>query len=389
MAFKRVQLRSTCAVTILAGMFTFAVESHAGPREQAYRIFNRLNGYPPSQEKLAELEGLVNGGNIKDAALAAIDDANGGFYNLTLKTYVARWTNRDKSPRVPMNDFTATIIGMVRDEVPMTEVLSGDIVYTGNVPAIPAYSLANNLHYEFLDTQGSKLHQVLQKSAQSTLTTLPPDAIAGVMSTRGWADAYYNAGTNRRAVEATLEVFLCSSLESLNDTTRADFRVRKDVTRAPGGDSSLFRNRCAGCHSGMDAFGGAFAFYDWDETTTAMTYSPGQVRAKMTRNSSEFPAGFQTTDDSWMNNWMEGQNSKLGWKGAATGTGAKSYGEMLANTDAFAGCLAKRAFEVVCLHKPSPGAEEKAVEAIASNLKKDNSFNYKNAFAEAAAVCIE
>ena len=389
MAFKRVHLRSTCAVTILAGMFSLAAESYAGPREQAYRIFNRLNGYPPSQEKLAAMEALVSGGNVKDAALAAIDDTNGGFYNITLKSYVARWTNRDKTPRVPMNDFTATIIGMVRDEVPMTEALSGDIVYTGNVPNIPAYSLANNLHYEFLDTQGSKLHQVLQKSQQSVVATLPPDAIAGVMSTRGWAEAYYNAGTNRRAVEASLEVFLCSSLESLNDTTRSDMRVRKDVTRAPGGDSSLFRNRCAGCHAGMDAFGGAFAFYDWNDTTTSLTYSAGQVREKMTRNSSEFPAGYQTTDDSWMNNWIEGQNAKLGWMGATEGTGAKSYGEMLTNTEAFASCLAKRAFEVVCLHKPGHAAEDKAVEEIASNLKKDGSFNYKNAFAEAAAVCIE
>jgi hypothetical protein len=114
----------------------------------------------------------------------------------------------------------------------------------------------------------------------------------------------------------------------------------------------------------MDAFGGAFAFYDWNETTTSLTYTPGQVREKMTRNSSEFPAGFQTVDDSWMNNWLEGQNAKVGWKGASSGTGAKSYGEMLAKTDAFASCFA-------------------------SNLKKDGAFNYKNAFAEAAAVCIE
>jgi hypothetical protein len=287
MAFKRVQLRSTCAVTILAGIFSLSAESFAGPREQAYRIFNRLNGYPPSQEKLAAMEALVSGGNVKDAALVAIDDTNGGFYNVTLKSYVARWTNRDKTPRVPLNDFTATIIGMVRDEVPMIEALSGDIVYTGNVANIPAYSLANNQHYEFLDTQGAKLHQVLQKNQQSTVAALPPDAIAGVMSTRGWANAYYNAGTNRRAVEASLEVFLCSSLESLNDTTRSDMRVRKDVTRAPGGDSSLFRNRCAGCHAGMDAFGGAFAYYDWNDTSTSLTYSAGQVREKMTRNSSE------------------------------------------------------------------------------------------------------
>jgi hypothetical protein len=390
MAFKRAHLKSLCTVTILAGLTLSAAESYAGPREQAYRIFNRLNGYPPSAEKLSEMEGMVAGGNLKDAALAAINDANGGFYNLTLKTYVARWTNRDKTPRVALNDFTATIIGMVRDDVPFTEALSSDILYTGNVTGAPAYSLANNQHYQFLDDQSSRLHEVLQKTTQSSVNNLPPDAIAGVMSTRGWAEAYYNAGTNRRAMEASLEVFLCRSMESLNDTTRSDFRVRKDVTRAPGGDSALFRNRCAGCHSGMDALGGAFAYYDWDDTTApgTMIYTAGQVRAKMTRNASEFPAGFQTTDDSWMNNWLEGQNSKLGWKGDSSGNGAKSLGAMLAQSDAFGSCMAKRAFEIACLHKPGNNGEEAAVAAIAASVAQGG-YSFKQAVAAAAAVCIE
>lgn len=389
MAFIHAQFRFLCSTTlVIAGLSLVTAETFAGPREQAYRIFNRLNGYPPSAEKLGELASLVAAGNLKDAALAAINDVNGGFYNLTLKSYVARWTNTDKTPRVPMNDFTATILGMVRDDVPMTDALSADIVYTGNVVGAPVYSLANNLHYDFLDTQGARLHEVLQKGQQSTLSNLPPDAIAGVMSTRGWGDAYYKAGTNRRALEASLNVFLCRSLESLNDTTRPDFRVRKDVTRAPGGDSALFRNRCAGCHAGMDAFDGAFAYYDWDDTSNSLTYSAGQVRPKMVRNASEFPNGFQTTNDSWVNNWLEGQNAVVGWKGATSGNGAKSFGAMLAQSDSFASCLAQHAFKVVCLHPAGNSGEEKAVQTITDGLKKDG-YNFKGAFAEAAASCIE
>lgn len=394
MAFKCANLRSLCSVlvsagTVLAGLSLATTTSLAGPREQAYRIFNRLNGYPPSAEKLSEMEGLVGSGDLKAAAIAAIDDENGGFYNLVLRNYVSRWTNTDKSPRVPLNDFTATILGMVRDEVPITEALTGDIVYTGNVQGAPAYSLANNDHYQFLDTQGSNLSQVLQKSQQSSLTNLPPDAIAGVLSTRGWGDAYYKAGTNRRAIDGSMSIFLCRTMESLNDTTRPDFRVRQDVTRAPGGDSALFRNRCAGCHAGMDAFDGAFAYYDWDDTTNALIYTPGEVRPKMLRNASEFPQGFRTVDDSWINNWMEGQNAKLGWKGAKTGNGANSFGAMLGESDGFASCMAKHAFEVVCLHEPGHKAEELAVESIADSLKKGGAFNMKDAFAEAAASCIE
>lgn len=389
MAFIRANLKSVFSASlVIAGLSLATAESYAGPREQAYRIFNRLNGYPPSAQKLGEMEAMVAAGNLKEAALSAIDDVNGGFYNLTLKTYVARWTNMDKTPRVPMNDFTATIIGMTRDEIPMTDALSADIVYTGNVTGAPVYSLANNAHYEFLDDQGSKLHEVLQKGEQSLLTNLPPDAIAGVMSTRGWGDAYYKAGTNRRALEASLNVFLCQSLESLNDTTRSDKWVRKDVTRAPGGDSALFRNRCAGCHAGMDAFGGAFAFYDFDETTNTMVYTPGQVRPKMTRNASEFPAGFQTISDKWENNWLEGQNAVVGWKGDTSGNGAKSFGAMLAQSDSFASCLAEHAFKVACLHAPGNTGEQKAVQTIAEALKKDG-YSFKSAFAEAAASCIE
>lgn len=379
-------LKKTCLAIL--GFTLASTAALAGPRDQAFTIFNRLNGVPPSTAKLDEMEALINSGDFKGAAMAAIDDNAGMFYNLTLKNVVSRWTNTDKSPRVPLNDYTATVIGMIRDEVPFNTVLSGDILYTSNAAGAPAYSLANNAHYDFLETNATDLKATLVKQQQSVVSpSIPVDAVAGVMTTRGFADAYYKAGTNRRAVAFTMQNFLCKEMEQLADTTRPDTRVRRDVTRAPGGDSALFRNRCAGCHAGMDAFAGAFAFYDFDDTTTSLIYTPGTVRAKYNRNTTEFPDGFETENDSWVNNWLVGQNKAIGWGGASEGNGAASWGEVVQNSDQFATCMATHTVEAMCLRKANT-ADQDAVATIAENLKKDN-YNMKGAFAEAAAFCAQ
>lgn len=378
----------TCALALVG--LASATPAVAAPRDVAYKLFNRLNGVPPSEAKLQELTTLVQQGDLKGAAKAAIDDQGGMFYNLVLKDIVSRWTNTDRTPRVPLNDYTATVIGMVRDDVPFDQVLSADIVYTGNVTGAPAYSLANNQHYDFLDAQGADLKTVLTKQQQSALnpTVLPADATAGVMTTRGFADSYYKAGTNRRALAFTLDTFLCRSMETLQDTTRPDLRVRRDVPRDPGGDSSLYRNRCAGCHSGMDPLAGAFAFYDFDDTTTSLVYTPAQVRAKMNRNPGTFPDGYATVDDSWVNMWVAGPNASLGWKGATSGNGLKSMGETLTDTEAFASCMARRAVEGMCLRQATTKADLDAIAGIADDFKAGQ-FNLKSAFAAAAAYCVE
>ena len=67
----------------------------------------------------------------------------------------------------------------------------------------------------------------------------------------------------------TLLNHLCRDMEQMHDTTRPPDRIRQDVTRSPGGDSSVFLNNCIGCHSGMDPMAQAFAYYDFDETQSA------------------------------------------------------------------------------------------------------------------------
>lgn len=56
------------------------------------------------------------------------------------------------------------------------------------------------------------------------------EAIAGILSTRGFASAYFSAGTNRRATAFVLKYFLCPDMEKLHDVTIQDNFVRQDVS---------------------------------------------------------------------------------------------------------------------------------------------------------------
>ena len=77
----------------------------------------------------------------------------------------APWTNRDQSVFVPLNDYTATVIGMVRDNVPFNTVLSADILYIGDgTSGEGAYSPDNNDMYQNLDDDNVDLSVHLKQS---------------------------------------------------------------------------------------------------------------------------------------------------------------------------------------------------------------------------------
>ena len=116
------------AALLVAGLFAATNPALAGSREQAKRIHDRLNGTPPSTALLDSMQADIDGGNPLGAAYKAIDDANGQFYSVVLKNFVTPWTNRDQTAFAPLNDYTATVIGMVRDEVPFNTVLSTDLI---------------------------------------------------------------------------------------------------------------------------------------------------------------------------------------------------------------------------------------------------------------------
>ena len=357
-------------------------------RRQAKRLHDRLAGVPPSETILDDMEAALLNGNSVDAALIAIE--NDAFYNVTLKNFATPWTNRDQDVFAPLNDYSATVIGMIRDEVPFNHLLSADRVYVGDPSlGLPAYSMANNNHYAALENQVIDLKANLIAVPQSTVTSLPASATAGVMTSRAAAEAFFIAGTNRAMFRFTLLNHLCNDLEQVKDPSRSPDRVRQDISRSPGGDSQLYLNSCVGCHSGMDPLAQAFAYYNFDESSQRLTYTSGNVQAKYFINAETFKYGFVTPNDRWDNYWRNGLNALLGWDPAlpGTGNGAKSLGNELANSDAFASCQVKKVFKAVCLRDPGNSTDRNQIDIITADFRADN-YNMKTAFAEAAVYCM-
>jgi hypothetical protein len=359
----------------------------AGPREQARRLHDRLAGVPPTNAVLNAMTLDINAGNSDGAAQLAM--ANKNFYNVTLKNFVAPWTNRDRTVFVPLNDYTATVIGMVRDDVDFSTALSADLLYVATGVGAPAYSATNNDHYQYLDDNHVNLQTALQPATQSGLLGLPVAATAGIMTTRSAAAAFFIAGTNRAMFRFTLINHMCRDMEQVQDSSLPPDRIRQDVSRSPGGDSRVFLNNCITCHDGMDPLAQAFAYYNFDEASGRLQYTPGVVQPKYLINSDNFKFGYVTTDDHWDNYWRKGANQVLGFDAAqaGSGTGAKSMGQELAHSDGFAQCQVEKVFKAMCLREPGDAADRQAVGTIKTKFKTTG-YKLKQVFADAAIYCM-
>jgi hypothetical protein len=392
-ARRSVLVKAAALALAIATFASVQQDAYADPvsRAQAKRMYDRLVGTPPTPALLDELEQLVAADKVA-AGMYMLDPSSprsSQFYTTTLKNFATPWTNRDQTVFAPLNDYVATVIGMVRDDVDFRTVLSADLVYVGQ-GINPAYSTTNNDHYVAMESNNADLRVVLQPTTQSSLNGLPPNATAGIITSRAASEAFFIDGTNRAMFRFTLLNHLCHDMEQVHDTTRPPDRIRQDVTRSPGGDSSLFLNNCIGCHSGMDPMAQAFAYYDFDETQNRLVYTQGQVQPKYLINADNFKPGYITTDDHWENRWrLPGKNTVLGWAGQdgtiRSGNGAKTLGEELANSDAFAECQATKVFKTLCFRSPSDQADRDLVSASANGFKSGG--NLKRVFAETAAYC--
>ncbi|HVO07458.1 MAG TPA: hypothetical protein VMT83_11775 [Burkholderiaceae bacterium] len=375
----------------VAGVLLLALQGWApviaGPREQARRMHDRLAGVPPSDTVLTQMAADIAGGQASAAAQLAMSNKN--FYNVTLKNFVAPWTNRDRTVFVPLNDYTATVIGMVRDDVDFSTLLSADLLYVSNASGAPPYSPSNNDHYQYLDDNNVDLQATLQPATQSGLLGLPVAATAGIMTTHAAAQAFFINGTNRAMFRFTMINHMCRDLEQLQDSSLPPDRIRQDVSRSPGGDSRVFLNSCITCHAGMDPLAQSFAYYNFDATTNTLQYTDGAVQPKYLINSDNFKTGYVTTDDHWDNRYRQGANQVLGFDPSlpGSGSGAKSMGQELAHSDGFAQCQVEKVFRAVCLRDPGNAADRATVQTI-KNTFKTTGYKLKQVFADAAIYCM-
>lgn len=449
-----------------------AVGDDAGSGERAEQnaeavatlLHNRIAGVPPRAETLREMVELLQQQKNLEAALLATGDR--GFYNLKLLSMFSVWANVAGDSGIPLNDMSATMIGMVRDDIPFKEVLYGDHIYLGNAkitktdsdyaklkggdpsgqdlcpqaskPAgekiLPPYLSNSNDHYRCMQKYGYDLQASLQHYKQSTMpryrlgeaikfslvrrdSRTPTRAIAGVLSTREFAKAYYSAGTNRRATAFVFKYFLCHDMEKLHDTNVNDEFVRRDVDRSPGDDPALFRKRCLGCHGGMDALSGWSVYYhyfpqlspDRPYSGKKLGYRSGEGMRKVNKNvahciceveeersrckrgwrnlSSCVVVGHRPENESFVNLWAEGQNDALGWRGETKGSGARAWGKMMAESKAFSSCMAKQVYENVCFVKPMSDNTQKVIDSLSVDFENNN-YNMRKLFAATAVACL-
>ena len=412
---------------VASSLFLASSMTFAGPRDQAKKLFSSLTGNTANKQIADQYEAMVRNGQTQQAARQIVE-GNYGFYNVTLKNFFTPMSNEDGTQFAPLNDMTATMIGVTRDDHNFFRIFYDDILYqfdgtlitnsASGIPsryngyratndwiylseldvAVPIYNRTKNDMYEEAEINNVPLsnRNHLIRTQQGTYTTRDAAAIAGIFSTRGWAKAYYDAGTNRASFAYFAKNFLCLEMEELNDTTIPDFRVRRDVDRSPGGVTETFKTFCVGCHAGMDALTGGFSYYDYTEG--AMRYADhedvdengdiiavGPVAPKINRNN-VFPDGKITTSDSWLNLWNQGQNSYIGWGSASSGNGAKALGRMFSETKQVRSCLAKQVFQQVCYRKPASEGDRAIVEDLAEKFDEDG--NMKNLFINAAMTCI-
>jgi hypothetical protein len=141
----------------------------------------------------------------------------------------------------------------------------------------------------------------------------------------------------------------------------------------------------------MDPMAQSFAYYNFqypagNEDAGQLEYTPGSVQPKYHINEDNFKFGYITPDDHWDNYWRVGVRSDLGWSASLSGSGdgAKSMGQELAGSDAFANCQVKKVFKAVCLREPTAADETKA-RSMATTFK--SGYNLKTVFAQAADHC--
>src|SRR5580704_12114101 len=161
----------------------------AGPNEQAERMYERIAGVAPSSTELSQMASDIQSNNALAAAQVAL--ASPTFYNTVLKNWAMPWTNKTQTVFAPLNDYVATVIGMVRDDVPFNTALSADILYTSNAPGLPAPALGNDNHYQTDETQGVDLYATLHGTTQSWTYGTPTGATAGLITIYGAEAAFF------------------------------------------------------------------------------------------------------------------------------------------------------------------------------------------------------
>jgi len=193
-----------------------------------------LTGTPPSANLLTQLAAM----DALSAAKYSIDPANAeskGFYNVTLKNFATPWTNRDQTVFAPLNDYTATVIAWcvmmclsIHCYRPMCCTSAPQRVCR-RIPIPTTTQLSRSRgprHRPAIEQQLGQANAIVGYRPAG-------QAVAGVITSRAAAEAFFIDGTNRAMFRFTMLNHLCHDMETVQETTRPPDRIRQDVSRQP------------------------------------------------------------------------------------------------------------------------------------------------------------
>jgi hypothetical protein len=432
--FTRSQILGAAANNIASAAVVVPLDAPIAPsRTAARQLVERLTGVavPIDHPMVIRVEQKILAGDSLGAAKIVTGDLASGepghpeFYNTLVKQMAMKMSNRDETIRAPFNDFAAAFIGETRDERNAKELLTDNFFYMGDPAKVGVRSnvfndiLVSNNHYQDLESGNWDIGKVLKRvdashpvgaangqmvATDSTGIMVQHPDPAGVITSRAYMSAHAIAGTNRRIVEYTFREFMCIPLIEVADTSASPARIGRDVDRTPGGDATKFETSCKGCHSIQDGMRGAFAHFDYANITMNggsygvvrhtevsngnLGFDSGEVDQfgtvyKMNHNETVFPDGYVTTDTTFVNNAIGLVNGpRFGWGGAYQlgGIGAHQFGQMIADSNRFSQCMAKRVYEAVCTPGQTSGSTIiPVVDGFATKFRA-NGYNLKNLF---------
>lgn len=386
-----------------------ATPVHAQVSAESKKILERIAGtkVPGDDAILKEVDRLLTQGKRTEAVEKAL--THPGFLNVTVKQMALKMSTREETTRTPFNDFSAAIVGAVRDQMDARMLLRGNFYYMGNSASGAPSNLVEDLlksnkHYEALDNAAIDLGKVLVKiegqkvfSASKAAAVANPDP-AGVLTSRSFLAAHTVAGTNRRAVEYTFREFMCTTIEEWSDTNASAERIGRDIDRNPGNVPTKFENSCKGCHTQMDGFRGAFAYWNFKGTSPinsveetanleALGFEPSKVVIKMNHNNTVYPSGYKTLNNQWVNNAVgTNNNARFKWRGSQSavlkGTGVGGLGALISDSRRFSECMVKRVFEATCRPKDLSFRDHSQFINEYANRFESSTYNLRKLFAD-------
>lgn len=299
-----------CQLLVSILVFSLLSVAHAASSADlraAKKLYERMTGVkvPGNKAELLKVADFLAAGKKLEAARYITSTPD--FLNVQIRNLSLRMSNKDESVKVPFNDFSALIVGVVKDDRDFREILTADYYYdvVGSANDDDQRTrFFNQGNFTPVETGFMDLTKVLKFQPRQKLVTAAFDTSflqkqksyalinladhpepAGVLTTRTFAERNLSGGTNRRAVEFSLKQFLCVSMAEAADSSASDQYVGRDVERFPAGDYNKYLTSCKSCHSVMDAMRPAFAKLDFDNfTNSAATGVYSQMHGEFFRD---------------------------------------------------------------------------------------------------------